>query len=123
MSLIVLCLFGEQAQVIQVEWQALSAFGGIVGGSLVAAAKIVAGQLAKNSSAQDKRHEENRSDAKEAREENRNLFRSVLTLQGESIQGMAALQTEVRAVLERLGACEEGSKNHAPLPPGGPKKK
>lgn len=103
-------IFAEAVQqVIQVEWQSLAAFGSIVGGAIVGAAKIVANQLGKNAKATDKRHEDNRTDAREARDENRALSAAILNIQSQTVKTLAELQAEIRLVLQRLDACEDGA--------------
>ena len=66
------------ATVIQVEWQSLAALGSLLGGAIVAAAKILAYQWAANIAFEEKRHEEGRTDAQEARDENRELSKMLL---------------------------------------------
>ncbi len=114
-------LFGAEAaaQVIQVEWQALAVFGSTVGGALVAAAKIVSSQLAKNADGVAKRHEENRADSQEGRKDDRDLSVAILSIQSQTVKTLADMQAEIRRVLERLGECEAegGSKPHPALPP------
>lgn len=109
-------LFAEGAQVIQVEWQSLAAFGSAIGAGLVAAAKMLATQLAKNSAETTKRHEENRQDAREAREENRALSQVIITTQGETARTLAGVQNEIQRVVERIDRLEHGSQQHQPLP-------
>lgn len=111
-------LFAEP-QVIQVEWQALAAFGATIGGALVAAAKILASQWQTYSAAADERHKENRADAREARDENRALSNAILTIQGKTVETLTGLQAEIERVVTRLDRLEgiaNGSKTHAPLP-------
>lgn len=104
-------------QVIQVEWQALAAFGSILGGAVVTAAKLIGTQLQANADATAKRHEENRADAREARDENRQLSQTILSIQSETARTLAGVQAEVARVVERLDRIEgHGSKAHQPLP-------
>lgn len=116
-------LFAD-AQVIQVEWQAMAVFGSAVGGAIVTAAKILATQIGRNSAAQDRRHEENRQDAiaarddaREARDENRHLSQAILTIQGKTVETLTGLQAEIERVvarLDRLEGVSAGSKTHRP---------
>ncbi len=108
-------IFADAPQVIQVEWQALAAFGSIIASAILGAAKLVAVQLARNGEATDKRHQENRNDAKEAREENRGLSQAILNIQSQTVRTLEGMQTEIRHVVTRLDGLEGGSKNHAPL--------
>ena len=84
-------LLAEATQVIQVEWQGLAVFGSTLGAALVAAAKILAGQWAANQAADNKRHDESRQDAREARDENRNLSQSILVIQGKTVETLISL--------------------------------
>lgn len=110
-------LFADASQVIQVEWQALAAFGSAVGGAIVWAGKVIAGQLASNAAATNKRHEENRQDAAEARAENRSLSQAILMIQGKTVESLGGLQGEIERIVTRLDRIEgnTGSKSHAPL--------
>lgn len=111
-------LFADTVHVIQVEWQALTAAASILAGAFIGAAKIVAAQLAKNSDATSKRHEENRSDAKEARDENRALSQAILTIQGKTVETLSELQVEIERMvlrLDRLEGVAAGSKSHKPI--------
>ena len=114
-----LCVFADSAPtIVQADWQSLSALGSLLGGSLVVAARILAGQWDKNSLAEAKRHEESRADAKEARDENRALSQAILTIQGKTVETLAGVQHEIDRVVTRLDRLEGGSKSHVPVPHG-----
>lgn len=98
--------------VIQIDWQNASIIGGGIGGALIAAAKMIVEQLKSNSSSTNKRHEDNRADAIEARKENRDLSGAILNIQSQTVKTLQEVQAEIRAVLTRLGQCEVGSKQH-----------
>lgn len=106
--MLALLLLADVPQIIQVEWQALAVFGSAVGGALVAAAKIIASQLSAGQVAQTKRHEENRADAREARDENRALSQAILTIQGKTVETLAGLQSEIERIVTRLDRIDGG---------------
>lgn len=99
-------LLADAVQVIQVEWPALAAAGSAVGGALVWCAKILASQWAANEAAIAKRHEENRADAREAREENRTLSQAILAIQAKTVETLTAMQREIEHVVSRLDQLE-----------------
>ncbi len=112
---------------LQFDWQTASIIGGTIGGAIVGAAKIVVEgakmvvrQLEANSVATGLRHNENRSDATEARKENRDLSGAILNIQSQTVKTLGELQAEIRSVLVKLGQCEPGSKVHTypPNPKG-----
>jgi hypothetical protein len=105
-----------QPQVIHIEWQALAAFGSILGGFIVTAAKILANQAQKYAEAMERRHVENRQDAVEARAENRQLSAAIMDIQARSVQTLVELQGEIRHLSDRVGAPDHGSKEHATHP-------
>jgi hypothetical protein len=103
--------------VIQVEWQALAALGSILGGALVASAKILAAQWEKSNQAVGKRHDEARQDTREARDENRALSQAILAIQSKTVETLTGLQREIEHVVIRLDRLEgTGSKTHAATP-------
>ncbi len=108
-------LFAEAVTVIQVEWQALTAFGATLVGGLLGAAKIIAVQMKDNATTVTQRHTENRADATEAREENRTLSRSIMSIQSETVKTMVGMQREIMRMTEKM---EPGSKQYRPLKEG-----
>lgn len=97
-------MFAEAGYVIQIEWQGLASAAVAIGGSIVGAGKIVALQLSRNADSIQKRHLENREDAKEARDENRVLSQAILKVQAETVKSLTEMQGEIRAVLVELHA-------------------
>lgn len=92
--------------VIQVSWQGLAAAGVSIGGSIVAAAKIISAQWEKNSrevnEGINQRHAENRQDSKEHRDENRELSKLILDIQGKTVETLVGLNSQIELMTEFL---------------------
>ena len=103
------------AQVLQIDWQSISVLGSILGGAILGGAKILAAQWDKNATADAKRHNESRDDAREARDENRALSKIIIGTQAETVKvqveiakALAGLQREIEHVVTRLDRLEGG---------------